>query len=443
MYELGIIGVMLVLNALFAGYEMALAAIPKSKLSLLVSQKRKGAGEAVFMKDRMEASLAVIQLGITLVGVVAAATGGAGVSESFVPYLKDVIGLSDTIAEIVALICLAVPLSCFMIIFAELVPKVFSLNNKEWVCLTFSPAFKALFHFVCPVVRIFEFIVKAILRLGRKRGMAEVRSQEFGELHELMAAASLARASKLIGAQEEKIVLSAAQLSGRPVKDIMMAASDISMIPAASTLTEALVKAHLDMHTRFPVCSRENDPQTIVGYVTFKDIVNALKMSPGDPSLKGITRAIKSFSSGESISGVLERMMREKTHIALVVCSQTQKIMGMVTLEDIIEELVGEIEDEFDRLPAYIHPYGKQWLMGGAVAMSTVASTVGAQIPWGDRGEGSFAESSISLAQWCSQKLGKPLGGGEVIEADGISVTVRKLRRRKMAEAIVAKLPPA
>lgn len=438
MYELSIIAAMLVLNALFAGYEMAIAAVSRSKLSLLVSQKKKGAEEAVFMKERMEASLAVIQLGITLVGVVAAATGGAGVSESFVPYLKGVWGLSNTFAEIVALICLAVPLSCFMIIFAELVPKVFSLNNKEWVCLTFSPAFKALFHFVYPVVRIFEFVVKAILRLGRKKGTVEVQPPGLWELHELKAAISLARASKLIGAQEEKIVLSAAQLSVRPVKDIMIVASDISMISGTSTLAEALVKAHLDMHTRFPVCSGENDPQTIEGYITFKDIVNALKMSPADPSLKGITRAIKSFPAEESISSVLERMIKEKTHIALVVCAQTQKIMGMVTLEDIIEELVGEIEDEFDRLPAYVHPYGTQWLMGGAVSMTTVASTMGAQLPFEERGEG-----SLSLAQWCSRKLRKPLGGGEVIEADGISVTVRKLRRKKLAEAIVAKLPQA
>ena len=85
------------------------------------------------------------------------------------------------------------------------------------------------------------------------------------------------------------------------------------------------------------------------------------------------------FADTTPISKVLERMIQEKLHIGLVEDAQKQ-IIGMVTQEDIIEELVGEIEDEYDRLPNHIHPYGNQWLVGGAVTMSALAKTLG--IDW-------------------------------------------------------------
>src|SRR5262249_28871312 len=162
---------------------------------------------------------------------------------------------------------------------AELIPKMFALNNKEWVCLSLSPLMKILADVFYPVIGLLERIVKVVIKAGQKH--PKLRKQEDEpQLHELNAAASLARASRLIGAREEKIVLSAAQLSLRPVREIMIKATDIFTIPIESSLSEALIRAHLDMHTRFPVVMNPDDPQTIHGYVNFKDITMALKLNP-------------------------------------------------------------------------------------------------------------------------------------------------------------------
>jgi putative hemolysin len=429
-YELAVIAAMLVFNAIFAAYEMGLASISRARLAVLLHDRRKGAADAVFMKDRMEASLAVVQVGITVVGAVAAATGGAGVQEQFSPYLRQW-GLSKTLADIVALAVLVVPLTFVTIVFAELVPKMIALHHNEWVVLRLSPIMRILARAAYPVVWLIEGSVKAVIRLLPHPSRAQTGAQSQW-LHELRAAVSLARASKLLGEREERIVLAAAQMLARPVRDIIIPAQDMSMIHVGSTLMEALVQAHLDMHTRFPVCMAPNDPQSVETYVNFKDIVAAMRVNPKDPSLKGISRPIKKVQEDMALSNLLEMMIQQKTHIVLVV-SKEGTVLGMVTLEDVIEELVGEIEDEFDRLPVHIHPCGTAWIMGGGVPMTTAASTVG--LDWSAK----FAGGRVpALADWARQNAPDGLQGGEAIEKEGLRVVPRKFRRKRLSEAMVS-----
>jgi putative hemolysin len=270
------------------------------------------------------------------------------------------------------------------------------------------------------------------------------------DLHELKAAVSLARTAKILGAREEHIVLSAASFTVRQVKDIVIPIQDVSMIYAGNSLTDALLKAHRDMHTRFPVCTKEGDPQTIEGYINFKDIITVLKINPQNPSLSQIVRPIKKVSEDMVISQLLEVMIQEKIHIVLVV-SLKEKVLGIVTLEDIIEELTGDIESEFDRLPTYIHPCGTaSWIMGGGVPMTLVASTLG--LNWEGKliakaepvPETKAAAAGVNvpkvptLNEWCKHKAHKKLIGGEIIEVEGLRIVPRKFRRKKLYEAAVS-----
>jgi putative hemolysin len=430
-YELAVIGLMLFFNAVFAAYEMGLASISRARLAVLHNEKRRGAAEALFMKERMEASLAIVQLGVTVVGAIAAATGGAGVQDEFAPYLHQAFGVSEASSEVLAIVLLIIPLTFVTVVFAELVPKMIALKNNEAVVLRLSPFIKVLSWIAYPAVAVVEATLRKVVNLLTRSDQARISSHKQW-VHELTAAVSLARASKLLGEREEKIVLSAAHFSTRPVHDIFIPAQDISMIYVGSSLMDALVKAHLDMHTRFPVCSQENDPQSIQGYVNFKDIVAALKVNPSDPSVRGITRPIRKVVEDVPLSALLEMMIQQKTHIVIVV-SQEGSVLGMATLEDVIEELVGEIEDEFDRLPTHIHPCGSAWIMGGGVPMSAVASTVG--LPWQTA---AGAGRTPTLAEWCAQHAGPAPKGGEAIEADDLHVLPRKFRRKKVLEATVA-----
>ncbi len=435
-YELLIIAVMIALNAVFAAFEMALASVSRTKLMYLVESKKLGAAEALFMKDRMEASLAAVQLGVTFLGAVAAAIGGAGVTESLDPYFQKHFGLSKAMAELLSLAVLVIPLSCATIIFAELIPKTFAIKNNEWVVLKLAKLMILFSYITYPAIFALENIVKAANAVISRLMPPNKANETQNSLFELTAALSMARASRLIDAHQEKIVMSAAQLSQRPIKDIMIPAADICMIPQEATLAEALVRAHLDMHTRFPVCENLNDPQTITGYINFKDIIVAMKINPDDPSIRGTLRPLQKCAEAAKISTVLEKMIHEKLHVVLVENAQKQ-VVGMITQEDIIEELVGEIEDEYDRLPNYIHPYGQQWLMGGAVTMSTLAKTLG--LPRPDLGAGA---DELKLTDYCQRQSAQPFHGGETFTGSGFQITVRKLRRKQISEALVAKTPP-
>jgi putative hemolysin len=249
--------------------------------------------------------------------------------------------------------------------------------------------------------------------------------------------ASLARAARLIGAREETIILGAARLSSRPVKEIALAPEDISMLNAGDPISQCLIAAHLDMHTRFPVTERPGDPQAIVGYVNFKDIVVHMRMNPREASLQGIIRAIPSLSADLPVSTALETLMRSRTHIALV-RDTAGRVVGMITLEDIIEELVGDIQDEYDLLPVHVVAAGEGWVAGGGVSLERFRELTGI-----DLASDPPAEGARHLSAWVTGHVGKALGGGEVVERGGARVVVRKVRRQRVLEAYVCKTKTA
>ena len=421
--EIMVIVAMLALNAVFAGYEMALASVSRARLLVLCEQKRRGAESARLMKNRLEASLAVVQLGITVAGVVAAATGGASIADSLIPVLHERFGWRAGVAEFVGLAVFVVPLSFVTIVFSELVPKVLALQNREAVLLWLSGPMRVVSVALSPVVVLFEKTVRAVVALvGRAPETEEQRARV--ELH---SAAARARVLKLIGPFEERIVNAAAALSVKPVGETAIPCEDICLIPAEFSLADALVRAHTDLHTRFPVAEKDGEPGTIIGFVNFKDIVSALRISPATPSVRGIMRPLKHISGTQPAAKVLEQMIAEGAHMAVVVDAR-DNITGMVTMEDIIEELVGEIEDEYDRLPSFIAKLSDGVLAGGGTSMKEIYSALGREWTGGTQ----------SLARWIGA-ASPAATAGDRLTIDGLSVWIRKQSRKKPAEVLVTR----
>ncbi|QDU78265.1 Hemolysin C [Bremerella volcania] len=430
-FELLVIALMIAFNSVFAAYEIALASIGLGRLHALKDAKRGGAASALRMKDNMEASLAVVQLGITLVAAVAAATGGAGAAEKVEPMLIDS-GFSETAAALLAITLVVAPLTMITILFGELVPKVFALKNKEWICLKLSPPMEWFSYAVWPAVWFFEKSVTGIVSLFGKRKGDEGDISE-AAIQELRGAASLARISNLIGRREEGIIVSASRLSATPLSDIMLPAQYMGMLPADETMEHALRLAYQTMHTRYPVTQQAGSPQRIIGYVNLKDIVAEETHGHENQQVRTLVRPIISFAAKAAVSECLERLMRERQHIALV--RENDRVIGMVTLEDIVEEIIGEIHDEFDRLPTYVRRSGDGWLAGGFASLHHLQHVTGLTLkPVSEK-------PVLNLNDWILEHLTDPPTSGVAINDDNTRVVVRKTKGALVREAFLYSLP--
>lgn len=428
--ELIVIAVMIAFNSIFAGYEIALASVTASRLHALVRENRAGAAAALRMKQRIEASLAVVQLGITLVGATAAATGGAGAEEAIMPYLRER-GLSDTSAQLLSIVVVVAPLTILTIIFGELVPKVFALRNKEWVCLRLSPPMEWFSYSVWPVVRVLEGAVAWLVKLVTMRWQRTQQPGEESVIQEIRSAASLARLTQRIGHHEEGIIISASRLAETPVEKIMLPAEFINMLEADQSLSEALSVAHQNMHTRFPVTREAGNVQKIIGYVSFKDIV-ATRRNAKEKNVGALIRRLLVFDADTSVARCLEDLMRQRNHIALV--SKNGSIVGMVTLEDIVEELVGEIHDEFEPMPSHLISVEDGWIVGGFISLSNLRQRCQIELP-------APSEKPIyTLNDWIIERLGRPPRTGDEIRTDDLRIRVRRTRHILVQEAYIQRL---
>ena len=163
--EIIIIISMILLNSVFAGYELALTTVNLGRLKLLAEQKKKGAQSALHMKSKIGASLAVVQIGVTLVGAIAAATSGAEGEEIIASAIQSFLPISKTISEVIAIAFIVLPLSFVTIIVGELVPKTIALKNNEKICLLLSPVMKGFSFVFYPSVLMLEWITKKIVLL--------------------------------------------------------------------------------------------------------------------------------------------------------------------------------------------------------------------------------------------------------------------------------------
>lgn len=422
---------MLTFNALFAAYEMALASVSRTKISVLLQEKLPGASAALFMKDHMEGSLATVQIGITLVGAIAAATGGIGGDNLFAPFLKRTLGFPSHLAYLISMACVVLPLSFVTIVFGELIPKTFALKNKEWVLLKMSPAMKVMYSFLAPLVGTMENMVR-FFTLKTPSKEQDPKTLKRAALEDLRTAAAIASSSRLFTGTEEKIVISAAQFCVRKIKEIQVPLEQVYLLDANASIADTFLKAHLDMHTRFPVLENPQDPQSIIGYLNFKDIFTATKSGgSAGTSTRSIMRPILRLEADTIISAALQKLMKSKQHICLL--TEEGKITGIVTLEDIFEEMVGEIEDEYDFFPSYIRPFGAAFIVSATANMTEIFEKLNLSIP-------ADLPPTQTVEQWIAAQLeGQTLTKNQKFLKNGLILETRKFRRHKLMEAIVTR----
>jgi putative hemolysin len=327
--ELIYILICLFINALLASFEMAFVSVPKTQLRQLAKAGHKTATVILKLRENPERTLSVIQVGITLVGMISAAIGGAGAEESFSPYFERQFGWSESLAEAAAIIAVVVPLTLVNVVLGELVPKTIALRDPARISMLGARWINWADKAFSPVVSALEYATKGIMALvPKKRG---------GEQAEYIAQVEIGHLSQ----QTQQYVLNLVGVENRRVKDVMVPWQDVNFIQLSDSVDSVLAAVMRSGHTRLPVCRDEK----VVGVLHTKEFI--AMVGTGSQTWQEIIRPIIEIQENEPALRALRTMQDKRSHLSLVVSSQGQ-FLGIATLEDIIEEVIGEVFDEDD-----------------------------------------------------------------------------------------------
>ncbi len=339
--EIGFLVVLTLLEGVFVGAEIALVSIRRSRVEQLVDEDRPGARRVQHLLQDPGRFLAVCQLGLTVIGFLASAFAAVSLTDGLAHLLTD-LGLDAGAAHGVALIVVTVILALFTIVFAELVPKTLALAYPERFALTLSAPLDLLGRLLRPLVAMLTTITRAITRpLG-----ADVNSEAQITAEELRLIVERGGEQGILEAEEEQMINAVIELGGRRVHEVMVPRIAIVALPASTTFDDAIDRIIAEGHSRVPVY--ESSVDEVVGILYAKDLLPFLKSdSAARSSLRAMLRTPVFVPESMSIDDLLHEFQRRKVHIAIVL-DEYGGTAGLVTIEDLLEEIVGEIQDEYD-----------------------------------------------------------------------------------------------
>ena len=329
MDEVVIILLCLAINALLAAYEMAFVSIPRAELRALSRAGNKHAKILINLRENPERTLSIIQIGITMVGAVAAAVGGAGAGETLEPYFILHFSLSELSAEALSLFLVVLPITYLSVVVGELVPKTLALRNPTRIVLSGAPALFIADRVFSPVITALEWSTQKILKIFFPRSKSIQSTQ-----HTTIEIDSFSLV-------HQKIMLNMADIERKQIKDIMLPWAQVVVVDLSAIPDEVFQIVIHSGHTRLPV----KDNGKIVGILHTKEFIALREL--GDTNWQFIIRPVLKIQSTDSALGVMRLLQEKRNHMAIVLNQQGERL-GIVTLEDILEEVVGDIFDEDD-----------------------------------------------------------------------------------------------
>jgi Mg2+/Co2+ transporter CorB len=358
----GAILLLLVLSGLFSGSETALTAASRGKLRARAEKGDTGAERALAITEDNERLIGSVLLGNNLVNILATSLATALFTRLF----------GDSGVALATLV-----MTLLVLIFAEVLPKTYAITNAEVAASRVAPIITVVIRLFSPIVSAVRTFVRLVLRLFG------VRTDPDGHIlavrEEIAGALYLGHSEGVVEKEDRDRILGALDLGERAVEEIMRHRSQIEMIDAALDPVAILDQCLQSPHTRLPVYD-EGDPDNIIGVVHAKDLLRAMhKLAVGEDGSAGAWRnfdirsvVMKPYFVPETttLDDQMRQFLRMRTHFALVV-DEYGSLQGLITLEDILEEIVGEITDEFDTDAE--HPIRRsednQFLVDGAMTI--------------------------------------------------------------------------
>jgi putative hemolysin len=429
-FELGLIVVLVFLNGIFSATEIALVTIRRSRLQQLVDEGNRSAIRVQRLKANPGRFLAVIQVGITFLGFLASAYAAVSLVDGMQDFLDD-FGPLAGVAGSLSLIIVTGLLTIFTIIFGELVPKQIGLAHAERVATTFARLIEVLGRLFAPLVAFLTLVTRWVSRLFR----ADVTADERISSEELRLIIEQGGEQGILEAEEEQMIHAVIELGEQRVHEVMIPRTDMVTLSGEATFEEATGLIVREGHSRIPVY--EDSIDEIVGILYAKDLLPFLVQPNSDrPVLRTLLRTPVFVPESMTVDDLLHELQRRKVHLAIVL-DEYGGTAGLVTIEDLIEEIVGEIQDEYDEEEPMIVALGEdEARVDGRADVDDLLEHFDATL------EGDDQEQFDTVGGLVYHYIGGVPKVGDTVAVAGLRLTVEATDGRRVRAVHVARLMP-
>jgi putative hemolysin len=410
--EIGLVLLLVVINAAFAGSEVALISLREGQLRRLEREGERGRLVARLARDPNQV-LSTIQIGITLAGFLASAAAAVSLAEPLVPLL----GFLGRAAEPAAVVLVTMVLTYLTLVVGELAPKRIALQRPERWARRAARPLAVVSTLTRPAVWLLSKSTNVLVRLAGadpRRQREEVTEEE---VRDMIATGSVFRP------EQRRILSEAIEIGERRLRDVLVPRRDVVAVPADASVAEAIGMLVGTTHGRAPVY--RGDLDDVIGLVTLQDLVGA------EGPVAGRVRPVVALPESMTVLDALRRLQAEREQLAIVL-NEYGGTEGIVTVEDLLEELVGEIYDEFDPDSHGIHrqPDGSL-ILPGSFPVHDLAD-LGITLPEGDY---------TTLAGLVLERMGRIPGKGETVEVDGWRLEVLDVDHNAIIQVRLVPLP--
>ena len=431
-------------NAFFAAAEFALVSIRDTRIQQLIEARRIGARTVQRLHLNLDEVVNGVQLGITVVSLTLGWVGEPLLAQIMQGWVGDVPHVMIYAHGAAILIAFSL-ITCLHVILGELVPKSLALQRAEQVALAVAAPMDVFLTLTRPLIFMMSRAASSVLKVfgSRKLRQGPVHSPD-----ELKLIVSASRQLGQIPPFQEEMVHRALELDNINVRQVMVPRPDIFSLPGDLSLHEALARVVEEQHSRIPVFDPQRGPEHIIGVLYAKDLMRwtrlRLTASPGEPvaariaamKISQIMHDVLVVPETKVLTELLQEFKERKRHLAVVV-DEFGSTAGVVTVEDVLEQLVGEIEDEFD-VPPPEQPVleGRIALqLEGAVGIRDLESQYQLTLPR----DGTFE----TLAGFVLARLQRIPRVGESFDYEGHRFTVDEMEGHRIAKVRIEKLHPS
>lgn len=417
--------VFILIGGVFSGTEMALVNLRETQIKKIEESSARGAKIAKLVRDPNQ-FLSAVQIGVTVAGFLSSAYGASTIAPALTPMIESW-GVSPSLASTLALIGLTLIISYLSLVFGELVPKRLAMQRAETVTRLAGPPLGAFARLMRPAIWLLSRSTNAVVRL--LGGDPEAKTEEVSPEE----VRSLVSSVEGIPEADRRILEDVFEAAERTVVEVMMPRTQVDFLDGELRIDEAIARIHELSHSRYPVIGEDSDD--VLGFVHLRDLfrLRAQAQSDGtDPTVAQAARPLAALPGTVKVLDALGRMREEKLAMCLVV-DEYGGTDGIVTLEDLLEEIVGEIYDEYDgsERPDVVDASGSQWVMDGGTILQEVEDTTGVALP----DDGSFE----TVAGFVMDQLGRVPRVGESVSVPGATVTVLGMEGRRIASVRVTR----